>query len=186
MGRFERVALLAVCSASVAACNLVAGLGNFHDVPCEPCAEAGDGPPDPIPREAGGEQEDGGLGTLADGNGLDAPDVSPLDAAGDADATTSLARDAGDAGDGGEPDGEAGSPISPEASVDYRWARWRMPNGAATGLPNPASYAPAPGIDGGVYDTVTRLTWGVAQSGINSIKAATDSCIYPMRVPTRI
>ena len=77
-------------------------------------------------------------------------------------------------------DVEASLPPSPPEggpSIDYRWARWIMPNGAEAGLPNAASYA---FVDAGVHDGITGLTWG------NSQNDSAGGCIYPWRLPTRI
>ncbi len=171
MARFERVALLAFCGATVAACNLIAGLDHFQDVSCEPC---GDGSV-----EAGG------------GDVLIPP---PQDAAPDAGEDVFIPVDASDAGDASDADtgsdadaGESGGAVAPEGGppYDYRWARWVMPNGAEAGLPNPASYAPLPGIDGGVLDLRTRLMWGPTQAAATA-DAGAALCASPWRVPTRI
>ena len=155
MARFERLVLAAVGAVTVAACNLLAGIDQFHDVPCEPC-EAGDGAPEVSPVSNDGPLDE----AIVDGS-PDSTSDADVDAADATDATDAMdapdAADAADATDAG-PDGSDADAAPPEASVDYTWARWPMPNGAEAGLPNEAGYAPAPGIDGGVYDLVTRLT----------------------------
>ena len=37
----RQLAFVALGCAALAACNAIAGLGEFQDVPCEPCSEAG-------------------------------------------------------------------------------------------------------------------------------------------------
>jgi hypothetical protein len=177
MARIERLALLACGAAAVVACNLIAGIDQFHDVPCEPC-EAGS-------VLEGGPIDDGSVDAPIGDGGIDAT-IDAGDAA-DADATAVDAADAADAADATDAgsDGSDADATLPEASVDYTWARWLMPNGAEAGLPNPARYAPAPGIDGGVLDLVTGLTWANAQN-VNSALAAVAACPPPFRVPTRI
>ena len=166
MARFERVAVAALGFCAAAACNSIAGLGQFQDVPCEPC-DTGlpfDGAADgPIPEGA-----------------------APLEAAVDtgtddvADVAVDTGIDAADTGPGGFTSSEGGS------SVDFRWPLWRMPNGAEAGLPNPASYALVPGTDAGEFDNITKLSWGNAQTGISQIATATSACGPPWRLPTRI
>jgi predicted small secreted protein len=160
----RQLAFVALGCAALAACNAIAGLGEFQDVPCEPCSEAGSlaydsGPPpgdvfvpDDGTSDAGPDAADA---TVAD-TGFDAPIID-----------------------------DVGPVIVPDTGVpiDYRWARWTMPNGAEAGLPNPASYTPVAGSDGGLFDNVTKLTWGSAQTAITDAGAA---CTYPFRLPTRI
>jgi len=162
MARFERLALAAIGCAAVAACNAIAGLGEFQDVPCEPCQEAGGSfdsgpPPDDVvvPVETGA-----------------------IDASVDADADATTVDTGIDA-----PTDDVGPVVPPDTgtSIDYTWALWVMPNGADAGLPTPASYVA--GTDGGVHDVWTHLTWGNAQTGVTDAGAA---CAYPFRLPTRI
>lgn len=166
MARFERAAVAALCFCTAAACNSIVGLGQFQDVPCEPCDETGlsfDGAGD-------AEIEDGSaVVEAAADTGLDVADV-----------TVDTGIDAADTGPGGFMSSEAGS------SVDFRWPLWKMPNGAEAGLPNPAEYAPIGGTDAGVYDNITKLSWGNAHIGINDIMSATSTCGPPWRLPTRI
>src|SRR5450432_1718001 len=114
MARSERLALLALGSAAIAACNVIAGIDKFHDVPCEQCedgsAEASLFPPD---------------GPL-DGTTADVAPVGASAEAGDAaDATDATdAADADDAALDGGGDADAGPYVVPEASVDYRWPLW--------------------------------------------------------------
>jgi hypothetical protein len=170
MARSSRLAVAAAFAAALAACNLVAGLGSFHDVDCEPC--------------------DAGLDT---GTGADV--AAPFDATLDAQmGSASLEAGAFDA-DAFAPDAhdastfETGAPDTgardAAPSVDYRWARWVMPNGADSGLPNPASYRLVTSIDGGVLDNKTHLLWGTSQLA-SSFEAAAADCPPPWRVPTRI
>jgi hypothetical protein len=173
MARSRRLALLAIGSAAIAACNVIAGIDQFHDVPCEAC-EAGTSLPEasPLPLEAGPDTttDDAGV-DAADADAADAPDSQDA-----ADATLDAGTDA---------DADATSFVPPEASADYRWPRWTMPNGAQAGLPNAASYAPVPGTDGGVLDLVTDLRWTDVQTAM-SLNAALSACTYPARLPTRI
>ena len=179
MARFERIAIVAVCAAAAAACNLLAGLDQFHDVDCEPCgADATDAPIAPFGQDAPSPAEgETGAATAVEAGTDDASDAADaFDATIDA-APDAPDGDAGDASDTGPPDA---GPL-----INYAWARWRMPNGADSGLPNPAQYTPIAGMDGGVLDTITRLQWGPVVTGIGSLDAGVSAC-SPARVPTRI
>lgn len=176
MARSERLVLAASFGAAIVACNVIAGIDQFHDVPCAPCDEAGgsleassfpgDSPGDvPSPEDAGG--------------GADATDADAGDDAADADATL-------DAGTDADADAEGGSFASPEASVDHRWPLWRMPNAAGSGLPNEAGYAPVAATDGGVLDLITGLAWESAPFPTKTRGGALSACVYPARLPTRI
>jgi hypothetical protein len=161
MARFERRAVVVLSLAALAACNAIAGLGEFQDVPAAPDAEAGatDGA-GAIDEDSPGASEDSGQdGAAPVDAGLDAPsvpDTGPVD---------------------------AGPPPDATSTVDLRWPRWIMPNGAEAGLQNPARYV-AVG-DGGAVDLVTGLTWSAPVSA-TSLPAARESCPYPTHVPTRI
>jgi hypothetical protein len=179
MARFERVAIVAVCSAAAAACNLLAGIDQFHDVDCDRCgADAADalaapfGPDAPF---ASGDET--GAASAMEAGSDDASDAADaFDGTADA-APDAPAGDMRDASDTGPPD------TGP--AIDYAWARWRMPNGADSGLPNPAQYGSIAGMDGGVLDTITGLQWGPVVTGIGSLDAGVSAC-SPARVPTRI
>ena len=161
--RLHGVALAALFFSPVAACDAIAGLGQFQDVPCEPC-EAGGAPFDDAPE-------------LPDG-------VGPIEASEDAgiDAFEAAVVDTGidvvNTGTGVLPPSEAG----PYAA--FEWPRWIMPNGSEAGLPNPASYSPR--SDGGVDDLITSLGWGNARTGVGSLSAAMTACAPPWRLPTRV
>ncbi len=166
---------IAALGAAVAACDSILGLGNYHDVACDPYTgegncDAGSGSFDSSPPpdstlfdvfEAGGDDAtDSGVGADA------APEAMPLsDAPYDAPSVTAL------------------------------WARWPMPNpdaaiypGASMLLPNPMAYdAGADGGDGTVLDLVTNLRWSlspVTPSG--TFNPATAGCPPGFQVPTRI
>jgi hypothetical protein len=166
MARFERVGVVVLACAAVAACNTIVGIDNFSDVPCEPCVDSSTG----FPFEEGGD-------AIADGPGESEAAVDAgTDAALDAIADTGIdARDTG-----------TGFTASDAGAVDLEWARWPMPNGSEAGLPNPAQYSLITGSDAGVTDGITKLQWGNAQTGITSIASATSWCGPPWRLPTRI
>ncbi len=198
MARFERLALAAIGCLAIAACDAIAGLGQFQDVPCEACdAGLSDGEsPDQVSAALG---EGGGQGLVdaadaADasfsstedgGEPLDAADAAADAAGADVDASDGApggASDAGDASDADAGDGGSSPPLEAGPSID--WPLWVMPNGAEAGLPNPAryAYAPVPGTDGGIADLVTGLVW---RNGY-SLADASGACPYPWRVPSRI
>ena len=177
MGRSERYALAATLCLSVGACNAIAGLGDFQEVPCEPCADgaANDG--------NGGSAED--VGPLPEG-AADAVVDASLDAPGTIDSPADGLADVVDAGETGslpQSDAEAG------VSIDRRWARWIMPNPDVDGdggsaLPNQASYVAE--TEGTVTDGITTLVWTRVPLGAATFIAASTACMTPWRVPTRI
>jgi hypothetical protein len=165
MARSERVALvvfLLASGAAAAACDSIAGIGDFHEVACEPCEDAGlDSSPGPIVDDASDASQDAGIDATVDA----------------ADAAVDTGTDASDDGNGYTPS-EAGP------SVDFRWARWIMPNVAITSDAATPSYSAR--SDGGAKDLVTGLQWGNMTTGVTSIASATTACAPPWRLPTRI
>lgn len=95
----------------------------------------------------------------------------------------------GDAPDGADLDAPIDADDPGEPSLLTRWARWRMPNRADAGLPNPMRIA----SDGGpeLRDDVTGLTWWRTASDPLSYEGAVRHCANlpparTWRVPTRI
>jgi hypothetical protein len=165
MARFERVGVVVLAFAAVAACNTLVGIDDFSDVPCEPCID-------------GAIPFDEGVDAVADGPAaIDGGMDTGIDATADAAVDTGI--DAADSG-GGFTTPEAGD------ATDFEWPLWIMPNGSEAGLPNPAKYSPVAGTDAGVFDQITHLSWGNAQTGISSLASATSWCSPPWRLPTRI
>jgi len=173
MARFDRLGALAIAATSLVACNLIAGIDQFRDVDEAGALDASEETGNAGPFDANGdtadEAGDAGVGAMDASDGSDA-----FDAADGSDATPPL--------------DEAGSSPPPDGgpSVDYRWARWVMPNGADAGLPNPSSYLPIAALDGGVFDRLTGLRWGNAQVDVADAGGAGGACAYPWRLPTRI
>jgi hypothetical protein len=98
--------------------------------------------------------------------------------------------DAADASDGAE-GGDSGPDAEGGVSIDRTWARWVMPNPAASGdaeagapLPNPAQYDTS--AEDIVRDLVTGLVWKNASASASSLQQAMSACAAPWRVPTRI
>ncbi|MES1207165.1 MAG: DUF1566 domain-containing protein [Pseudomonadota bacterium] len=101
---------------------------------------------------AGGRPGTGGAGASAGG-------AIPGGRSGGGGAGTTGGAPGGAPGTGGgdpAPTGGASGGCA-TACGTHRWACWRMPNPAASGLPNPASYTDLG--DGTVRDNVTCLTW---------------------------
>ncbi len=165
---------IAALGAAVAACDSILGLGNYHDVACDP-----------------------NLGNCDAGDGGGSLDAFPHD------STLLDVFDAGavDATDSGVPvDASPEAMPAPDApydapSVKALWARWKMPNpdaaiypGASTLLPNPMAYDA--GADGGAttaLDLVTGLTWWRAALSATSGSQAETVCQgIGFHVPTRI
>ena len=136
------------------------------------------------------------LGGCGGGGGGAIPDASvPVaDAASAADMASQSGNDLAAAiTDASVPSRDAANPadLTLKGGIDYEWARWKMPNPAATKLPNPSSYdTSTPGI---VRDKVTGLTW---QQSIDPKKYTwADAGLYcanlglaggGWRVPTRV
>jgi hypothetical protein len=183
MGASERVAVagLAACAFTLAACDVLLGLGQWSDVACaspdypdSACADVREtgvvhetGPYEVGPPDTGPEAEAGAV---------------DLDAA-DADA------DAGDVVV--YPDGP------PVPSVYETWAHWPMPNPDAAIAPDSSTLLPHTmtydaGVDGSattVYDVVTKLTWSRVASSASTLSDAWTACGHlgaGWRVPTRI
>ena len=81
--------------------------------------------------------------------------------------------------------------VCSERSPASTWAMWTMPNPAATGLPNPASYTDLG--DGTVHDDVTCLVWqrDVSEGTCTWSEASDYSSSSPLagggwRLPTRV
>jgi hypothetical protein len=158
--------VLAALAGSLAACEVLLGLGDFRRVSCAFDCDAG---------ESG----------FAPGLDASVPDAD--------DAEAEAAADAGDASPA--PVANVTDATPPEATAHEIWAHWPMPNpdaaiapDSAVPLPNPMTYDA--GQEGGTLDWQTKLLWETdgAQVASTYLEAwGHCSSLGPgWRVPTRI
>lgn len=189
MAASRRAAIVAFAAAalSVAACDALIGLDQYHDVSCAfdceagnvaPFNEGGDAPPDHHTADVAETSTPDVLGDVASEADADVADVLL-------------------SGEVGTP--EAGWPVP---TVHETWAHWPMPNpDAAAGpdssalLPNQMAYdAGAEAGSALAYDEVTHLTWyrtpfsaaSYDDAWIACTSAVLPSMAQAWRVPTRI
>jgi hypothetical protein len=164
---------MAALLASVAACDVLAGLGNYSLVP------------------------------PADSGAADSMGIGATDAADENDSTTTMPEagplDASDASDVTVDDATPEAAPPPDVSVDAPslvtlWAQWKMPNpdaaiapDSSTLLPNQMSYQ----VNGDagqitVTDLVTNLVWLQAYQTVNAPLDLATACPIGFHVPTRI